>query len=46
MDTRYATLTWKTAGGTTYTIAGDKVSGTNGLKVPPGTATTGATASK
>jgi hypothetical protein len=26
--------------GTTYTVSGDKVSGTNGLKVPSGTAST------
>ncbi|MGH3212560.1 MAG: hypothetical protein ACRDNO_32825, partial [Trebonia sp.] len=40
METRYATLTWTTAGGASYTAAGDKVSGTNGLKVPSGTSST------
>ena len=43
-DTRSLTLTWTTADGTTYTAAGDKVSGSNGLKVPAGTASTRATA--
>lgn len=44
MDTRHATLTWTTADGTTYTAASDKVSGSNGLKVPSGTASTTAAA--
>jgi hypothetical protein len=39
-DATHVTLTWTTTDGTTYTAAGDKVSGTNGLKVPAGTAST------
>ena len=31
-DAQHMTLTWKTADGTTYTAAGDKVSGNNGLR--------------
>jgi len=39
-----ATITWTTADGTTYTPSGDKISGTSGLQVPSGTASTGPTA--
>jgi hypothetical protein len=34
-DTLHMTLTWTTSNGTSYTASGDKVSGNNGLKVPP-----------
>ena len=44
MDSSYVKLTWKTADGTTYTASGGKISGTNGLQVPSGTASTGPTA--
>jgi hypothetical protein len=42
-DTRSLTLTWTTADGTSYAAPDNKVSGSNGLKVPAGTASTGAT---
>lgn len=42
-DALHLTLTWATSNGITYTAVGDKVSGTNGLKVPSGAASTAPT---